>query len=326
MTYVVYADGPSSARVGPATSSAPPGSTRPTIPNSCSAGPSNATPGWTTRPSTGARCSPAMGSPDRSRRAADARCRRGCPPCPRCSGNAGPTSGVIAAVRRGAGYAYSGSIGWGDVLATVAAGVVPRGRRARCRPRWPDRSTGDVVAILPRPDRAGHATRRRAPPTTSTSRSARSVASLVPDDATLQFGPGGVGEGIARALDRPVRLWSGLCTDSMAGLHERGLLLAPVVAAYTYGGRADPASSPPPGCSTSDRRRSPTTSPDLSSIPRFVGCNTALQVGLDGSVNVERVGGRVIAAVGGHSDFCAGASRSVGGVSVIAVRSTTDDR
>jgi acyl-CoA hydrolase len=61
----------------------------------------------------------------------------------------------------------------------------------------------------------------------------------------------------------------------------------------------------------------------LSAIPRFVGCNTALQVGLDGSVNVERVGSRVIAAVGGHSDFCAGASRSPGGLSVIAVRSCT---
>ena len=30
----------------------------------------------------------------------------------------------------------------------------------------------------------------------------------------------------------------------------------------------------------------------------------------------------MIAAVGGHSDFCAGASRSPGGLSVIAVRST----
>ncbi len=61
----------------------------------------------------------------------------------------------------------------------------------------------------------------------------------------------------------------------------------------------------------------------LSSIPRFVGCNTAAQVDLDGAVNLERVDGRAIAAIGGHSDFCAGASRSVGGVSIIAVRSTT---
>jgi acyl-CoA hydrolase len=148
------------------------------------------------------------------------------------------------------------------------------------------------------------------------------VTSLLPDDATLQFGPGGIGEGIARALDRPVRVWSGLCTEAMAALHDRGLLLAPVVAAYTQGGQAvrDLAEAGmldlTPSSITHDISR-------LSSIERFVGCNTALQVGLDGSVNVERVGERVIAAIGGHSDFCAGASRSVGGLSIIAVRSTT---
>jgi acyl-CoA hydrolase len=63
----------------------------------------------------------------------------------------------------------------------------------------------------------------------------------------------------------------------------------------------------------------------VAAIPRFVACNTAIQVGLDGSVNVERVGRRVITGIGGHSDFCAGASRSIGGLSVIAVRSTAAD-
>ena len=35
-------------------------------------------------------------------------------------------------------------------------------------------------------------------------------------------------------------------------------------------------------------------------IPGFVALNTALQVGLDGSVNVERVRGRLVAGMGGH--------------------------
>jgi acyl-CoA hydrolase len=148
------------------------------------------------------------------------------------------------------------------------------------------------------------------------------VASMVPDDASLQFGPGGVGEGIARALDRPVRIWSGLCTDDVASLHDRSLLAAPVVAAYTQGGDAIRRLA-----AAGMLRLTPTTVTHdltrLSSIPRFVGCNTALQVGLDGAVNLERVGGRMIAAIGGHSDFCAGASGSIGGVSIIAVRSTT---
>jgi len=63
----------------------------------------------------------------------------------------------------------------------------------------------------------------------------------------------------------------------------------------------------------------------VAAIARFVACNTALQVGLDGAVNVERIGDRVITGIGGHSDFCAGASRSIGGLSIIAVRSRAAD-
>jgi acyl-CoA hydrolase len=61
----------------------------------------------------------------------------------------------------------------------------------------------------------------------------------------------------------------------------------------------------------------------VAAIERFIGCNTALQVGLDGSVNVERVGGRLVAGIGGHADFCAAATRSCGGLSIVALRSTT---
>ena len=232
-----------------------------------------------------------------------------------------PDVGVVAAVRRGDGFAFAGSVGWADVLAQVAGQVVVEVDEGGDDLGGPA-IEGNIVATLAR-------TTSDVRPTPSRSADAvdlaigTTVASLLPDEATLQFGPGGIGEGIARALDRPTRLWSGLCTASMASLHDRGLLLAPVVAAYTFGDRpvrdlaADGMLELTPSTITHDISR-------LSSIPRFVGCNTALQVGLDGSVNVERVGGRVIAAVGGHADFCAGASRSVGGLSIIAVRSTTN--
>src|SRR5690606_5346190 len=102
------------------------------------------------------------------------------------------------------------------------------------------------------------------------------VAGLLPDDPTLQFGPGGIGAGIARSLDRPVRIWSGLITDQMAELHERGLLVGPAVGAYAWGGdpvRALAAAGQLELCSstiTHDLGR-------LATTPRFVGCNTALQ-------------------------------------------------
>jgi acyl-CoA hydrolase len=124
------------------------------------------------------------------------------------------------------------------------------------------------------------------------------------------------------AIDRPVRIWSGLVTDAVAQLHADGHLAGPALTSYTWGSAALRALA----AAGMLHLRPCEITHDLTAIsatPRFVACNTALQVGLDGSVNVERVGGRVIAAIGGHADFCVGASRSAGGASIIALRSTT---
>lgn len=232
-----------------------------------------------------------------------------------------PDVAVVSGVRRGDRLAFSTAVGWGDVLARAADAVV-----VEVDDDAPDLGgplvEGRVAAVVDRP----------APATTppAVSRLAdeldlaigSTVVSLLPDEPTLQFGPGGISEGIARSIDRPVRIWSGLVTDAMAELHDRGLLVNPAVAAYTWG------SIPVVRLAAAGMLRlvSSTVTHDLSAIsaiPRFVGCNTALQVGLDGAVNLERVGDRVVAAVGGHADFSAGASRSVGGLSVVALRSTT---
>jgi acyl-CoA hydrolase len=150
----------------------------------------------------------------------------------------------------------------------------------------------------------------------------RNVASVVPEGATLQFGPGGVADGVLAALDKPVQIRSGLVSDAVADLDERGLLRGTATAGYAWG--RDPVRrlaaagklSLLPLEETHDLTK-------LSNLERFVGCNTALQVGLDGSVNVEMVNGRWVAGIGGHADYCAAAARSVGGLSIIAVRSTT---
>jgi hypothetical protein len=229
-----------------------------------------------------------------------------------------PEVGVIAVVRRGEGYAFAGSVGWGPELAATARCVVlevdEHGRDFGGPP-----VAGNVVAVLSRPGPEPVPVPQRAADDVDR-RIGGLVAALVPDDATLQFGPGGIGEGIASSLHRPVRIRSGLLTDAMATLHARGLLLAPAVAAYTWGGEpverlaAAGMLRLAPVSETND-------SSAVAATPRFVACNTAIQVGLDGAVNVERIGDRVITGIGGHSDFCAGASRSIGGLSVIAVRS-----
>jgi hypothetical protein len=230
--------------------------------------------------------------------------------------------GVIAAVRRGDGYAFAGTVGWGDVLARTARRIVIELDEHGADLGGPP-IEGEIVAVVDRPVAELRAAAQR-PADEIDLRIGALVASLVPDDATLQFGPGGIGEGIASALHQPLRIRSGLLTDAMALLHERGLLAEPAVAAYTWGGR------PIVRLAEAGMLRltsiTETNEPGLiSAVPRFVACNTALQVGLDGSVNIERVGGRVITGIGGHSDFCAGASRSPGGLSIIALRATTAD-
>jgi acyl-CoA hydrolase len=147
------------------------------------------------------------------------------------------------------------------------------------------------------------------------------VVSLLPADPAIQLGPGGIAEAIVASLDRPVRIFSGLITDATAGLAERGLLTGVATAGYVWGGE------PIARLARAGRLRlAPVeVTHDVSAIaamPRFVACNTALQVGLDGSVNVERVGRRIIAGIGGHADFCAAGAICTDGLSVIALRST----
>jgi len=229
-----------------------------------------------------------------------------------------PTAVVVSGVRRGEALAYRGTVGWAPAACRVADAVV-----VEVDDSAPDLGAplieGPVVAVVERPDIDVIPAPRSVDDIDRAV--GRNVVELLPDGATLQLGPGGIAEAILEAIERPVRIWSGLITDSIASLAERGLLDGTATAGYVWGGE--------PIARLADRgllRLVPTEeSHDVShiaSIPRFVGCNTALEVGIDGSVNVERVRGRTVAGIGGHADFCGGAARSPGGLSVIALRST----
>jgi acyl-CoA hydrolase len=241
---------------------------------------------------------------------------------PRLLGNLRPDVAVVTGVRRGESLAYGGTVGLGPASARSAQALV-----VEVDPDGPDLGApvieGPIVATVERPGSDGPPPAPRRADDVDLA-VGRHVASVLPADPTLQFGPGGIGEGVVAALDRPVRIWSGLVTEAMADLDNRGLLRGRITGAYVWGGPAVASVARAgklrllPVDETHDVSR-------VAAIDRFVGCNTALQVGLDGSVNVERVGARVVAGIGGHADFCAAAARSVGGVSVIALRSTTKD-
>jgi acyl-CoA hydrolase len=241
---------------------------------------------------------------------------------PRLLAGLRPDIAVVTGVRRGPDLVYGGSVGLGPAAARSARAVV-----VEVDPEGVDLGgptiEGPIVATVDRPAPGGPLPRARRADEVDFA-VGRHVVSVLPEDATLQFGPGGIGEGVVAALDRPVAIWSGLVTEAMAELDDRGLLRGRITGGYVWGGPAIAAVARAgklrllPVEETHDVSR-------VASIDRFVGCNTALQVGLDGSVNVERVGGRTVAGIGGHADFCGAAARSAGGVSIVALRSTTKD-
>ena len=231
-----------------------------------------------------------------------------------------PDIAVVSGVRRGSELVFGLSVGWGPAAAHAAAGVVVEVDEDGLDLGGPP-IPGSIVATIERPS-VSEPVRTPRRPTQVEDRIAAHVVASLPDEPTLQFGPGGIAEAIIAALDRPVRIWSGLVTEALADLHERRMLLGTATAAYAWGGPriAELAQT---GVLTLLSVEETHDLGRIAAIDRFVGCNTALQVGLDGSVNVERVGGRLVAGIGGHADFCAAASLSAGGLSVIALPSTT---
>ncbi|HET9078282.1 MAG TPA: acetyl-CoA hydrolase/transferase C-terminal domain-containing protein [Acidimicrobiales bacterium] len=213
-------------------------------------------------------------------------------------------------------WRLAGSPGWALSAARAAAGVVIE--------RWPG-PPPPGRHVLPECRVLGVYDRGEPPDPPPVNRTGeehraigRMVADLIPARATIQWGPGSIGAAVVAALHRPVRVRSGLVTDELVELVDRGLLIGAAEAAYLWGG---------PGLQELVARgrlrlRELDHTHDLTAIsadPCFVAINTAIQVGLDGAVNVERVGGRTVAGPGGHPDFAAGASRSPGGLSIVAL-------
>jgi acyl-CoA hydrolase len=147
------------------------------------------------------------------------------------------------------------------------------------------------------------------------------IAELVPEGATVQYGPGGVGDAAIRALAVRVRVHSGMVTDALADLAHRGLLAGRATAAYMLGGSPlrDLAEA---GEITLRGVEETHSAGALARLERFVAINAALSVGLDGAVNVERAGGQLVGGAGGHPDFCAAAAASPGGLSIVGLRSS----
>ncbi|MDQ6838084.1 MAG: acetyl-CoA hydrolase [Actinomycetota bacterium] len=243
------------------------------------------------------------------------------------AGRLRPTVAVVSAVHDRSGFRFAPSVGWAPEAARWADEVIVEVHPLAGGLRTGDLHTpvveGNVVAVIDRHDPPDPPPAPRSGPVER--RIGELVATLVPDDATIQWGPGKIGAAAVNALIKPVAVRSGLVTDELVALSRRGLLAAPAEAAYLWG------SGELHALLAEDQLRMRPVSyihdlTLLSALERLVTINTALEVGLDGAANVEGSALGPVSGPGGHPDFCAGASRSPGGLSIIALGSCSAGR
>lgn len=164
---------------------------------------------------------------------------------------------------------------------------------------------------------------------------AAQVLALLPADLTLQIGVGAIPETLVRLLagaDLGTLRFVGMATDEMVDLFEAGVLRAadvvpsPAVLSPDMMGTSRLLSfaddNPAIGMYPSGVSHDAAT---LGSIERFVSVNTAIEIDLHGNVNSEVIGGRQIAGPGGSLDYIDTATRSPGGLRIIAVPSASSD-
>ncbi|MCV6991685.1 acetyl-CoA hydrolase/transferase family protein [Mycobacterium timonense] len=172
-----------------------------------------------------------------------------------------------------------------------------------------------------------------AKPSAVSNRIAEHIVDLLPRNPTLQIGIGSIPEAVVNALsdaDLGEVRFTGMATDEMVELFERGVIPADGAAGAILSPELmgtqrlmrfadrNPALAVHPSSTAHNAAV-------LGRTPRLVSINTAIDVDVSGQVNSEVLRGRQISGVGGSLDFVDAASRSAGGLRVIALPSATPD-
>ena len=161
---------------------------------------------------------------------------------------------------------------------------------------------------------------------------ARHIAGLIPDGATLQMGIGVIPDAVLNELvsHQHLGVHTELFSDGIIDLIQRGVIdgerktLHPgkVIAGFMLGTRRlyqfvddNPVIELHPTEYVNDPFI-------IAKNDRMVAINSAIEVDLTGQVCSDSIGPRIYSGVGGQVDFIYGASRSAGGVPIIAMPST----
>ena len=197
----------------------------------------------------------------------------------------------------------------GVPLLVVDNGALPRTAREPGPPPQQVR----VVATTHRPPRELPA----APLDEVATRIASTIAGLVPEGACLQVGPGAIGDAVLRGLEVPVRIRSGMVTEAVRDLDERGLLVDRPWGAYVAGSLDLYTWADERGVTARLERTHDLTAAEGRP---WVAVNAALELDTTGAVNVEGAA-RHVSGIGGHPDFALLGHVS-DGLSVVAVPSS----
>lgn len=160
------------------------------------------------------------------------------------------------------------------------------------------------------------------------------IAEHIPDGATLQIGVGGIPNAVIRALEghKHLGLHTEAMTDGVLPLLERGIIdnsrkkvfPGQSVASLALGSKRlydfmnynkdivfkDVAWTNNPFI--------------IAQNPKVMSINSCLEIDLTGQVCADSIGTRIFSSVGGQHDFVYGSSRSEGGLSFLAMLSTTN--
>ncbi len=153
------------------------------------------------------------------------------------------------------------------------------------------------------------------------------VLDLIPDHAWVQLGVGSVPDMVLyRLAEKPrINLYSGLLTQGLIHFVEHARHTPKLITGelagdkelYDFCGR-----TPLVEMATSSVTHNILL---LAKLPRFVSVNSAVEIDLHGQSNGETIGDVQISGVGGSLDYIEAAALSDGGLSVIALPSTTED-
>ena len=153
------------------------------------------------------------------------------------------------------------------------------------------------------------------------------VLNLIPEGATIQVGIGGIPDRITKGLSliKNARIFTGIISDGLLDFIENTdgksrVLTGEIAGSYELYNAINKNTA-----IELARIEKTHNVVALSKIDKFVSINSTIEIDLSGQANGEVINGLQVSGVGGSLDYIEAASWSKGGLSIMALPSTTKD-